>query len=238
MKPIIADLHMHTLVSGHAFGTIREMAASASEKGLQLIGITEHGPGLPGTCDPIYFLNFNDAPRNLYGVELLYGCEVNILTNGELTLGRRYLDELDYAIAGNHGFCYQNEGIVKNTDNIIKCMEDPKIRFISHPDDSRYPIDYKALVVGAKEHNVALEINTSSLRTPSFRVGCRENYESMLPLCMEYRVPVIVDSDAHDPRRVGDFRLGLELLEQIGYDESLILNNDLEKIKAFLLKLR
>ena len=53
MKPIIADLHMHTLVSGHAFGTIREMAASASEKGLQLIGITEHGPGLPGTCDPI-----------------------------------------------------------------------------------------------------------------------------------------------------------------------------------------
>ena len=238
MKPIIADLHMHTLVSGHAFGTIREMAASASEKGLQLIGITEHGPGLPGTCDPIYFLNFNDAPRNLYGVELLYGCEVNILTNGELTLGRRYLDELDYAIAGIHGFCYQNEGIVKNTDNIIKCMEDPKIRFISHPDDSRYPIDYKALVVGDKEHNVALEINTSSLRTPSFRVGCRENYESMLPLCMEYRVPVIVDSDAHDPSRVGDFRLGLELLEQIGYDESLILNNDLEKIKAFLLKLR
>lgn len=238
MKPIIADLHMHTLVSGHAFGTIREMAASASEKGLQLIGITEHGPGLPGTCDPIYFLNFNDAPRNLYGVELLYGCEVNILTNGELTLGRRYLDELDYAIAGIHGFCYQNEGIVKNTDNIIKCMEDPKIRFISHPDDSRYPIDYTALVVGAKEHNVALEINTSSLRTPSFRVGCRENYESMLPLCMEYRVPVIVDSDAHDPCRVGDFRLGLELLEQIGFDESMILNNDLEKTKAFLLKLR
>ena len=29
MKPLIADLHMHTLVSGHAYGTIREMAAEA-----------------------------------------------------------------------------------------------------------------------------------------------------------------------------------------------------------------
>ena len=235
MKPLIADLHMHTLVSGHAFGTIREMAASASDKKLQLIGITEHGPGIPGTCDPIYFLNLNDAPRNLYGVELLYGCEVNILANGQLNLGRRYLDELDYAIAGIHGFCYQNEGIVGNTDTIIKCMEDPKIRFISHPDDGRYPIDYAALVAGAKEYRVALEVNTSSLRTPSFRLNCKENYQTMLPLCMEYNVPVIIDSDAHDPCRVGDFQLALELLEEIGFDERLILNNDLQKLRTFLL---
>ena len=236
MKPIVADLHMHTLVSGHAFGTVREMAAGAAEKGLQLIGITEHGPGIPGTCDPIYFLNFNDAPRSLYGVELLYGCEVNILPEGELALGRRYLDELDYGIAGIHGFCYPDAGIVKNTDNIIKCMTDPKIRFISHPDDSRYPIDYRALVEGARENRVALEVNTSSLRTPSFRVGCKENYETMLPLCMEYRVPIVIDSDAHDPCRVGDFSLATELLEWIGFDEALILNTNAKKAKAFLLK--
>ena len=55
MKPLIADLHMHTLMSGHAFGTIREMAFEAAAKNLQLIGITEHGPGVPGTCDPIYY---------------------------------------------------------------------------------------------------------------------------------------------------------------------------------------
>ena len=53
MKPLIADLHMHTLVSGHAYGTIREMAADAAQRNLQLIGITEHGPGVPGACDPI-----------------------------------------------------------------------------------------------------------------------------------------------------------------------------------------
>lgn len=236
MKPIVADLHMHTLVSGHAFGTIREMAASASQKDLQLIGVTEHGPGIPGTCDPIYFLNLNDAPRSLYCVQLLYGCEVNVLTKGELSLPRRHLDALDYAIAGIHGLCYQDEGIVKNTDNIIKCMSDPKIRFISHPDDSRYPIDYTALVIAASENQVALEVNTSSLRTPSFRLGCRENYEIMLPLCMQYMVPIVVDSDAHDPSRVGDFALATKLLMEIGFNEDLILNNDLQKVKSFLLK--
>ena len=235
MKPLIADLHMHTIMSGHAFGTIREMAAEAAQKNLQLIGITEHGPGVPGTCDPIYYLNFRAAPRKLYGVEILHGCEVNICTGGTLSLGRRYLDDLDYAIAGIHGFCFENEGIVKNTDSVIKCMADPKVRFISHPDDSRYPLDYAALVQGAKEYGVALEVNNSSLSPTSFRPGCLENYQRMLPLCMEYGVPVMVDSDAHDPSAVGDFTLAVSVLEQVGFDDSLILNNDLEKLKSFLL---
>ena len=235
MKPLIADMHMHTIVSGHAYGTIREMAADAAERKLQLIGITEHGPGIPGTCNPTYFLNFGDAPKKLYGVELLYGCEVNILNQGKLSLDRRYLDALDYAIAGIHGFCYEDEGPVKNTDNIIKCMEDPKVRFISHPDDSRYPMDFPALVQGAKEYGVALEVNNSSLRTPSFRLGAWENYRIMLPLCMQYGVPVMVDSDAHDPTAVGNFSLAINLLEQLHFDDQLILNNDLQKVKDFLL---
>ena len=236
MKTLVADLHMHTLMSGHAFGTIREMAMGAAERNLQLIGITEHGPGLPGACDPIYYLNFRAAPRKLYNVEILYGCEVNICTGGTLSLGRRYLDALDYAIAGIHGFCYENEGAAKNTDSIIKCMADPKVRFISHPDDSRYPIDYSALVQGAKEYGVALEVNNSSLSPISFRPGCLENYRRMLPLCMEYGVPVIVDSDAHDPGAVGDFSLAINVLEEVGFDQDLILNTDVQKVKQFLLK--
>ena len=236
MKPLVADLHMHTLVSGHAYGTIREMAASAAEQKLQLIGITEHGPGVPGTCDPIYYLNLKDAPKSLYGVELLYGCEVNICTGGTLSMDRRHLDALDYAIAGIHVFCFDNEGIVKNTDSVLRCMADPKVRFISHPDDSRYPLDYATLVQGAKEYGVALEVNNSSLSAFSFRPGCQENYRCMLPLCMEYGVPIIVDSDAHDPGAVGDFRFAAALLEEICFDDDLILNNDLHKLKSFLLK--
>ena len=166
---------------------------------------------------------------------MLYGSEVNILNGGKLDLDRTHLDCLDYAVAGIHGLCYEDAGIVGNTDNVIRCMEDPKVRFISHPDADTYPIDYKALVEGAKQYNVALELNNSSLRKPLLRPNCIENYGKMLPLCMEYGVNIIVNSDAHDPSAVGDFTLATALLDKLQMDENLILNLDLQKLKDFLL---
>ena len=53
----VLDVHTHTLASGHAYNTIREMAMAASEKGLELLGITEHGIAMPGTCNAFYFDN-------------------------------------------------------------------------------------------------------------------------------------------------------------------------------------
>lgn len=235
MKPFVADVHMHSIMSGHAFGTVRELAAAAAERGLKLIGVTEHGPGIPGTCDPILFRNICDAPRSLYGVEMLYGSEVNVLNGGKLDLDRRHLDCLDYAVAGIHGLCYENEGAVKNTDNVIAIMADPKVRFISHPDTDAYPMDYPALVQGAREYGVALELNNSSLRKPHTRPGCVENYKTMLPLCMEHGVNIVVNTDSHDPTAVGNFAMAIAFLEEIGFDETLIINNDLEKLKKFLL---
>ena len=34
MKPFIADVHTHSLLSGHAFGTVRELAAEAAARNL------------------------------------------------------------------------------------------------------------------------------------------------------------------------------------------------------------
>ena len=70
MKRLIADIHMHTLASGHAYGTIREMAAAAKEQQLQLIGISEHAPGIPGTVDPFYYGNLRVIPRVIAGTEV------------------------------------------------------------------------------------------------------------------------------------------------------------------------
>lgn len=47
MKTLL-DVHTHTVASGHAFSTLQEMAAAASEKGLKLLGITEHAPAYRG----------------------------------------------------------------------------------------------------------------------------------------------------------------------------------------------
>lgn len=235
MKPFVADVHTHSLLSGHAFGTVREMAFEAAARNLKILGVTEHGPRIPGTCDPILFRNIIDAPRMLYGVQMLYGSETNVLNSGEVDLDQREMACLDYAIAGIHGLCYENVGIVKNTDNVISCMKDPKVKLISHPDADTFPLDYPALVQGAKAYGVALEVNNSSLRKPLLRPGCVGNYEKMLPLCMEYGVNILVNTDAHDPSQVGDFTLARAMLERLEFDESLILNQDEQKLKAVLL---
>ncbi|MBQ2617515.1 MAG: PHP domain-containing protein, partial [Synergistaceae bacterium] len=131
---IVADLHTHTIVSGHAYGTIREMAASAAERKLSMLGITEHAPGVPGTADPLYYGNISAVPRELYGVKMLFGSEINVLNDGTLSLSQEYIDMLDYAIAGIHTICYENEEVEGNTDNLISCMKNDKVCFVSHPD--------------------------------------------------------------------------------------------------------
>ena len=44
------DVHTHTIASGHAFSSLQEMARAAADKGLKILGITEHTPGIPGSC--------------------------------------------------------------------------------------------------------------------------------------------------------------------------------------------
>lgn len=234
MKKILADIHTHTIASGHAYGTIREMAQAASERKLQLLGISEHAPGIPGTVDPFYYRNLGVIPRELYGVEIIHGCEINVLNGGKLSLAEEYIEMLDYAIVGIHKQCYQNEGAKINTDNLIQCMQHPKVFFVSHPDDDNTPLDYERLVAAAKEYHVALELNNSSIRKKDSRLNCIENYKKMLKLCEELSVPVVVNSDAHDPSQVGHFELAENLLNEIAFNQELVLNTDIRALKLFI----
>lgn len=230
----VLDVHMHTLASGHAYGTIREMAQAASEKGLALIGITEHGPGIPGTCDGIYFRNLGSVPRQLYGVEICHGCEANVLNNGTHDVARGDAACLDYVIVGIHRLCYEDAGREQNTDNVISCMKDDRVFFVSHPDDDKTPLNYERLVKAAGEYHVALELNNSSLMRPETRLNCVANYRRMLALCQQYRVPIVVDSDAHDPSFVGRTDEAQRLLEELDFDSDLIINTSVEKFKEFI----
>jgi len=135
---------------------------------------------------------------------------------------------------GIHSVCYRNEGMAGNTDNLIACMQHEKVFFVSHPDDSTFPLDYERLVQAAKQHHVALEVNNKSLRKPFESINCEENYANMLGLCKQYGVPIIVNTDAHDPSLVGDFAVAYRFLETRDFPEELILNCSVDRLKAFL----
>jgi putative hydrolase len=99
---IKADLHTHTLSSGHAYSTIDEMAKGAQKRGLNLIAITDHGPAMPGASHEFHFGNMRILPDILYGVRILTGVEANIFNDGSLDLPDNRLENLDFVAAGIH----------------------------------------------------------------------------------------------------------------------------------------
>ncbi|WMJ90749.1 phosphatase [Anaerocolumna sp. MB42-C2] len=229
------DVHTHTLASGHAYGTIREMAQAAAEKGLKILGITEHAKGIPGTCDDIYFENLRVVPREMYGIELLLGSEINILDyDGNLSLPAKIIDKLDIRIAGIHSHCYKAGTMEQNTDAVLKAIKNPRIDIISHPDDGKCPLDYEPIVKAAKENSVLLELNNNSLNPINKRLNARENNLKMLSLCIQYDVPILVSSDAHDPADIARYDFVTEVLNEIQFPEKLIVNKNAEKFKKFL----
>lgn len=231
----VLDVHTHSLASGHAYSTIQEMAKEAAKNGLELLGISEHAPAMPGTCNEMYFHNLKAIPDEIDGVEMLFGIEANIIDfEGGVDTTPRTFDYLDYALASFHPGILTPGSSIENTQTYLKVMENPYINIIGHPDDSRVPVDYKELVAQAKATKTLLEVNNSSLSPISFRSNVRANYKTMLTLCAEQGVPIIVNSDAHISFAVGDLAYAIDLLEEIDFPEELIANESVERFKYWI----
>lgn len=233
------DLHNHTVVSGHAYNTIYEMAASAARKGVALLGISDHGPSMMGACEAIYFSNFKVLPRELYGVKMMFGCELNILDrNGSVDLPERILRMQDYTIASLHSICCPPTSKADHTRAYLKAMENPYVNIIGHPDDNAFPVDFEALVRGSKENHVLLEVNCNSLHPRCVRKGGRENYRIMLELCEKYAAPIIVNSDSHSEVDICRCQAVYDLLEEVKFPQELVVNRSLDAAAEYIPFLR
>ena len=233
----VLDVHTHTIASGHAYNTMREMAKAASEKGLELLGITEHAMSMPGTCHEYYFQNLKMVEREMYGIELLLGSEVNILDSlGNVDLEENIRKKMDIIIASLHIPCMKPATREENTQAYIEVMKKPYIDIIGHPDDGRYAVDYLALVQAAKEYGILLEVNNNSLDPRCTRQGGKENVKTMLKYCMEYQVPVIVNSDAHTDTLVGFHKYAQEIFDEISFPETLVVNRSTCELKKYVNK--
>ena len=232
---ILLDVHTHTVASGHAFSTLQEMAQAAAGKGLKLLGITEHSPGVPGSCNPIYFRNLHVVPRQMYGIELLLGAEINILDGeGNLDMDENCMRMLDIRIAGLHSLCYRPGTVEQNTSAVEGAIRNGHIDIISHPGDGTANLFFEPLVLAAKENGVLLEINNSSLNPYRHKEKARENNLEILRLCKRYEQPVILGSDAHISFSIADYRWLYPLLVETEFPEELILNDKPDVFKARL----
>ncbi|NLX63558.1 MAG: phosphatase [Clostridiaceae bacterium] len=232
---LVADCHFHTISSGHAYSTISEYAKEASEKGLELIGMTDHGPAMLGGPHIFHFDNLKVIPDNLYGVEILKGIEANIISyDGSIDAVDRNLEGLDIVISSFHSPCLRPGSIKENTAAVIKSIENRYVNIIGHPDDSRIELDYRELAKAAADSGVMIEVNNSSLKPSTYRQNARENYERLLNECYKQNVYIIINSDAHIHTDIGKTDEALELVKSLGYPEELIANTNTVKLKQRL----
>lgn len=235
----LLDSHTHTIASGHAYNTISEMVQAAADKGLKLLGITEHSMTMPGTCHEYYFGNLKVLPRVMNGIEVFFGTEVNIMDcSGRLDMSQGLLERMDVVVASMHTPCMRSGSRAENTRAYRKVMENPAVNIIGHPDDSRYPADYEELAAAAKENHVLLELNNSSLSPFATRRDARSNDIQMLECCRRYETPIILNSDAHCAMDVGGRQYAEELLRELDFPESLVVNRSVGEYKKYVNRTR
>lgn len=226
MIKTLLDVHTHTVASGHAFSTVQEMAKAASEKGLEILGITDHAPSLPGSTNEVYFYNLHVVPKELYGVRILMGAELNILDKeGTLDLREEFYEKMAIRIAGIHKLCYKSGTKLENTSAMIAAINNKWTHIISHPGDGTAELDFEPIVLAARDAQTLLEINSSSLKPVRGKIEAYANNMEILRLCKKYDVPVILGSDAHISFDVANYEYVLPLIEEAHFPESLIVND-------------
>lgn len=224
MTPLL-DVHTHTVASGHAYSSLQEMAQAAASQGLQILGVTEHGPSIEGTCPLLYFKNMHCIPRQMYGVRLLMGCEMNILdTEGHLDIPENYMQHLDIRIAGIHIMCWNGGTKAQNTEGMEAVIRNPYVHIISHPGDGTADLDFEPLVLASKEAHTLLEINNHSLSPKRSKLSAKANNLEILRLCKKHDVPLILGSDAHISFQIADYSRVMPLVEEVGFPPELIMN--------------
>lgn len=232
----LLDVHTHTIASVHAYSTLREMITAARERGLQLFGISDHGPAMPGCWDEMYFCNFKVIDRKAYGIDLVMGAELNIIDfTGSTDLRQELLNGIDYALASLHDICMRPGTREENAAAIIGAMRNPKVKIIGHPDNPVYPVDFGAIARAARENHVLLEINNSSYKPNGSRPGSRELAGELLAACRAEGTTVIMGSDAHIDLDVGTHNFSQEMIALYDFPEELVINSDPAAAKKWLL---
>ena len=230
---ILTDLHTHTVANTHAYSTVTENATYASQTGIEAIAITDHAPGMPDGAHRWHFLNSVVLPREINGVKVLRGAEVDIVDAcGTLDLEMDYLKALDWVIVSFHKpACREIGTIAERTQCYIDLLENPQIDMLGHCGSPIFDFDIPTVIDCAKEYDKVIEINenTFNIRANNIPI-CKE----IAIACADKGVKISVNSDAHFHQHIGNFTKALAMLEEIDFPQELIVNMNWSRLEKHL----
>lgn len=226
---LVLDTHVHTIPSGHAYSTIKEYVEIAKDRGIELIGFTDHGPEMPGGPHMFHIGNQFVIPREIEGITILRGVEANIMDyNGSIDIPERLAAKLDVIIASLHDVVLEPGTMEENTNALLRVMDNPHVDIIGHPGNPAYPIDIDRFVSYAKEKNVLIEINNRSFIADG-RKGSYDNCKAIAQKAKDIGAKVIAGSDSHICYTLCCFEKVEEIFNEIDMPEELIMNTSGEK---------
>src|SRR3989344_3463093 len=149
--------------------SIKEMAEAAKKLGLEYICITDHTKSLAmtGGNDEKGLLKemaaIDKIQKQVSGIKILKGAEVNIMKDGSLDIDDETLAKLEVVGAAVHSHFNLSEK--DQTARIIRAMENPNVDIIFHPTGriiqrrDAYKVDMDALLKAAKRTKTVMEID-------------------------------------------------------------------------------
>ncbi|MBQ2603726.1 MAG: phosphatase [Acutalibacteraceae bacterium] len=238
---IVADMHTHSIASTHAYGTVKEMAAQAAEIGLYAIGITDHGPAMPGSPRTWYFDNFAAIPKTYMGVRVLMGAEANITDDeGHIDIEESVCRKIEWIVASVHHLTIDENKREYITNNYDACTQlylniadNPYVNVIGHCGSPAYKFDYERVIPVLAQKGKLIEINNSSFKHKKASVP---NCIEIAKICKKTGARIIVNTDAHFMTDVGRVEPAFEMLEEIGFPQELIVNSSVDRFERYLIE--
>ena len=217
--------HVHTTWSDGA-ATISEMARAAREAGFGYAGITEHSQAASyaGGLDAAKLSQqgraMARARREVPGIALLHGVEVDVLRDGSLDLDDATLASLDFVIASVHAHLDMDDD--QMTSRLIRAVSHPLVTILGHPTGRLLlgrkgcSFDVEAVAEAAAANDTYLEINANPQRL--------DLSEDLVRRAAARGARFAIDPDAHSPRGVRDTSLGVSVARRAGLAPSQVLN--------------
>jgi DNA polymerase (family 10) len=168
-RELKGDLQVHSNWTDGQ-NSIREMAEQAKKNGLEYIVISDHSKylamtgGLDEKALAKQAKEIAQVNKQVSGITVLQGVELNILKDGSLDVSDAALKKLDVASAAVHSHFNMNKE--EMTERVLKAVENPNVDILVHPTtreiQKREPIqlDIEKIIDAAKESGTILDIDS------------------------------------------------------------------------------
>jgi DNA polymerase (family 10) len=158
--------------------------------------------------------------REVPGIHVLHGLEVDILADGALDLDDEGLALLDWVVVSLHQRLDQPAEAA--TERVLRALDHPAVCAMGHPTGrligtrAGSPFDAERVFERAAERGVAMEINAQPDRLDLDDVHAR--------LARSKGVRMVIDTDAHATAQLANMRFGVFQARRAGLGADDVLN--------------